>query len=110
MFSFTAMLTGDIFQKTLGEIFASHINNKTTANERYLLDTKHKQEPLPMKYKAQLTETNGALQKIRTARLPLRSLHFPMHGKTIKHTFSVHLEQFHSLFYIVSSFLDVPSL
>jgi hypothetical protein len=55
------MLTGDIFQKTLGEISASHIYCKTTANERYLLDTKHEEEPLPMRDKAQVTETNGAL-------------------------------------------------
>ena len=69
------MLTGDIFQKTSGEIFASHIYCKTTANEHNLLDTKHKQEPLLIKHKqepllirdkAQLTETNGALAHYRT--------------------------------------------
>jgi hypothetical protein len=61
MFSSTPMLTGDIFQKTSGEISASHIYCKSTANEHNLLDTKHKQEPLLMRDKAQLTETNGAL-------------------------------------------------
>jgi len=81
------MLTGDIFRKTLGEIFAPHIHCKTISNERYLLDTKHKQKPLPIRDKAQPTETNGALQKTKfvRARLPLRSLYFPMLGLTIKH-------------------------
>jgi len=35
MFSSTAMLTADIFQKTIGEIFASHIHCKRTLLARH---------------------------------------------------------------------------